>query len=390
VKHVLIQEIATRKNNAFYSSLIAILPDPDLIVQGYAKPIEHYKKLLNDGRLSSAITKRKAFVKSMVYEFLEKKKNTDEIKKLFKSLPVDELIEQALDAVYFGYTVHEIIWEFRENKFMPKVITEKPQDWFAFNTENVLKLKNQKKFNELIDLPDFKFILSQHKPTYTNPYGDKLIKKCYWWVKLKANTVEYWSFFVEKFGSGFIEAELPVSIYESKKDEVLADLIALRKTGAIVKREGTKLGILESKTKGGSTSTFKEFKDDMSEEIEIAIMTETLSQISKATGSYAQSKTIKEIIETVVDGDKKIVEKFFNTLIDYYNVLNYGNIETTKFMLFSKKEIDKELADRDKILTEQGVEFSKDYYMKNYNLKDGDFVLKNRGDKNKKVENPAV
>ena len=367
MKHVLIQEIATRKNNAFYSSLIAILPDPDLIVQGYAKPIEHYKKLLNDGRLSSAITKRKAFVKSMVYEFLEKKKNTDEIKKLFKSLPVDELIEQALDAVYFGYTVHEIIWEFRENKFMPKVITEKPQDWFAFNTENVLKLKNQKKFNELIDLPDFKFIL-----------------------KLKANTVEYWSFFVEKFGSGFIEAELPVSIYESKKDEVLADLIALRKTGAIVKREGTKLGILESKTKGGSTSTFKEFKDDMSEEIEIAIMTETLSQISKATGSYAQSKTIKEIIETVVDGDKKIVEKFFNTLIDYYNVLNYGNIETTKFMLFSKKEIDKELADRDKILTEQGVEFSKDYYMKNYNLKDGDFVLKNRGDKNKKVENPAV
>lgn len=378
MKKVLTQEIATRKNNAFYSSLLKILPDPDSIVQGYAKPIEHYKKLLNDGRLSAAITQRKAFVKSMFYEFLEKKKNTDEIKTLFESLPVDELIEQVLDAVYFGYVVHEVMWEFKENKFMPKTITEKPQDWFAFDPENVLKLKDQKKFNDLIDLPDFKFILSQHKPTYTNPYGDKLVKKCYWFVKLKANAVEFWSYFLEKFGSGFLEAEIPSSLYDSKKDEVLEDLIAMRKTGAIVKRQGTKITILESKTKGGSTSAFKEFKDDMSEEISIAILTETLTQNSKSVGSYSQSKTHKEMIETVIEGDKKVVEKFFNTLIDYYNILNYGSIDSTKFMLFSKKEIDKELADRDLILTNQGIEFSKDYYMKNYNLKDGDFKLKTK------------
>ena len=376
MKSVLSNDLATREKLSFYASLSKILPDPDSLIQGVSKPIEHYKKLLNDGRLSAAITQRKAFVKAMLYEFVEKKKNTEEIKLLFENLPVNELMEQVLDSVYFGYTVHEIIWEFRENKFMPKAITEKPQDWFAFDQENTLKMKNPKKFNDLIDLPDYKFILSQHKPTYTNPYGDKLVKECYWFVKLKANAVEYWSYFIEKFGSGFITGELPSSLYESKKDEFLQDLIDLRKTGAIVKREGAKLDILESKTKGGSTSAFKEFKDDMNEEISIAILTETLTQNSKTVGSYSQSKTHQEMIETVVEADKKVVEKFFNTLINYYNLLNYGEIDSTKIMLYSKKEIDKNLADRDKVLTDQGVNFSKKYYKENYNLKDDDFTLK--------------
>ncbi len=377
MKSLLTNEIANRKNNAFYTSLSKILPDPDTLLIGYRNPIEHYKKLANDPHLSGVIIQRKAFVKAMEHEFTAKMKNTKEMELLFEQLELNDLMNQVLDAILYGYTVHEIIWEFKDGKYFPKRIEEKPQDWFVFDNQNVLKLKNPRKMDELIDLPDYKFILSQHNPAYMNPYGEKLIKKCYWNVKMKANAVEYWSYFIEKFGSGFLEGELPQSMYEGKKDEFLNDLVALRKTGVIVKREGAKINILESKTKGGSSSAFKEFTDFHKEEISLAILTETLTSIAKNIGSYAQSKTHQEMIETVIEPDKKIVEKFFKRLIGYYNTLNYGNIETTKFMLFSKKEIDKNLADRDKVLSDQGVRFTKEYYMKNYNLKESDFELKN-------------
>ena len=80
----------------------------------------------------------------------------------------------------------------------------------------------------------------------------------------------------------------------------------------------------------------------------------------------------------MVEGDKKLVEKFMNKLIEYYCAVNLGVVDVPKFMMYSVKEIDKNLADRDKVLTEQGVNFTKEYYMESYNLKEGDFDLRSK------------
>jgi len=43
--------------------------------------------------------------------------------------------------------------------------------------------------------------------------------------------------------------------------------------------------------------------------------------------------------------------------------------------LTKKERITEETAGRDKILSEIGIKFSKDYFMKKYNLSDDDFEL---------------
>jgi len=377
MKNVLPTEIATRKNLLLYNSLMETLPDPDVMLSHYNNPIEHYKKLLNDTRVSGKVLQRKAFVKSMFYE-LDEKPLTKEISDMLDDLKIKEFINQTLDAAYFGYTVHEIVWQLNKGKFIPKSIDEKPQDWFAFNKDNIFKMKDPKNFNKLLDLPAFKFILSQNSPTYMNPYGEKVIKKCYWHVKFKASDVESWSYFVDKYGMPFLIGELPTSLYETKRDEYLASLVAMKKNGVMVKREGSKLELKESNSKQGSTSAYQQNIDYHNSCINEAILPVVTSNSDNAVGSYAKAKTEKDILEVIADGDKAIVEGAINKLIEYYCLLNYGKVDYPKISFFSKYEVDKELADRDKVLSDQGVKFTKRYYMESYNLKGSDFDLKSK------------
>jgi len=374
---MLTQEIATRKNNPAVFNFMNYLPDPDEMLSNYNNPVAHYKKLLNDPHLSAVVMQRKAFVKSMLYE-LEEKPLTKEINLLLDGLNIKKLINQSLDAIYFGFTIHEIVWEFLNGKYVPKSIEEKPQDWFAFDIENNFKMKNPTNYYKLIDLPDYKFILSQNNATYMNPYGEKIIKKCYWNVKFKAQGLEYWSYFVEKYGMPFLVGELGSAAYDAKSSEFLEQLVSMKKNGVMVKREGAKLELIESGSKSGSISSYKEFIQFQNDEISKAVLTVSTSTNDKGTGSYAKSKTEKEIIEVIADGDKSIVENFINNLIEFYCVLNFGKVDYPKIMFFSKKEVEKELADRDKVLTDQGIKFTKEYYMESYNLKETDFELKNK------------
>ena len=67
-------------------------------------------------------------------------------------------------------------------------------------------------------------------------------------------------------------------------------------------------------------------------------------------------------------------------MFDYYTELNYGkDSEKIRVKLSKKEAITDETAERDKILSEIGVKFSKEYFMKKYNLGDGDFELESEG-----------
>ena len=64
-----------------------------------------------------------------------------------------------------------------------------------------------------------------------------------------------------------------------------------------------------------------------------------------------------------------------NQLIDWVCALNFGDdVVRPKFELYEEEAVDKVLAERDKTLTECGVTFTKAYFMRAYNLEDGDLL----------------
>jgi phage gp29-like protein len=65
-------------------------------------------------------------------------------------------------------------------------------------------------------------------------------------------------------------------------------------------------------------------------------------------------------------------ENAMNDLIDVIFKLNFDNGQPPKFILFEESDVDKDLAERDVMLTNMGVKLSREYYKRKYFLEDND------------------
>ena len=92
-------------------------------------------------------------------------------------------------------------------------------------------------------------------------------------------------------------------------------------------------------------------------------------------GMYKAAEIHKDMLNYLGITDKKLIEKGLNTLFEYYTKLNFGNIPSPIIKLNKKEDVVEQTAERDKILKDMGVTFSKEYFKKRYNLSDSDFEL---------------
>ncbi|MBU1679165.1 MAG: DUF935 family protein [Bacteroidetes bacterium] len=96
--------------------------------------------------------------------------------------------------------------------------------------------------------------------------------------------------------------------------------------------------------------------------------------------SYGATEVHKEMLGYIGIADKKLVELGINKLLRYYTDLNYGTeVKSPKIKLQKKETVVIESENRDKILSEIGVKFTKEYFRKRYNLAEGDFELTRTG-----------
>jgi len=120
---------------------------------------------------------------------------------------------------------------------------------------------------------------------------------------------------------------------------------------------------------------FEKMIELQNKEISKAVLGETLTIEVERSGSYKAAEVHKEMLEYLGLSDKKLVEGAFNTLIKFYMQINYGKDEQIKFKLNKKESIINASENRDKILSEMGIKFTKEYFKKRYNLNDNDFEL---------------
>jgi phage gp29-like protein len=113
-------------------------------------------------------------------------------------------------------------------------------------------------------------------------------------------------------------------------------------------------------------------------EISKAILGQNLSTEVEKGGSYAATKAAIGVKSEHVDRIKRIVCNVFNKALQWQSQLNsLSNCCYPTFHFFEESDYQLGLASRDKILTEQGLKFSKDYYKRNYYFEDSDFEINN-------------
>lgn len=381
LKSMLLKQIATRDRLDLLRELYDALPDPDKILEENGYDYSVLRDLQNDAHLMATIQQRKMQVLQMgwevQYETDEKiKKETIEI---MRELPLGAIMNNILDAIFFGYSVGEVEWKFVNDKIIPVNVIGKPQEWFIFNKKNELMMRKRVNgsyvFGEGEPIPKNKFILAQYQPSYNNPYGEKVLSRCYWPVNMKKDGVEAWQLMMQRFGMPYLIGRYAAGATEAEKEQLLEDLQEMVMDSISVFEAGKEVEIKESPTYnvGGLYENLVGFQNA---EISKAVLTVTLTTEVGNTGSYKAAEIHREMLNYLGVTDKKIVERALNTLFEYYVELNYGKLDAPRIKLNKKEAVIDETAERDRILKELGVNFTKEYYKKRYNLTDTDFELR--------------
>ncbi|MBF0404950.1 MAG: DUF935 family protein [Nitrospirae bacterium] len=374
-------EIATRRGAIDFYSYSSYLPNPDPVLRRQGKAITAYNDLLVDAHVGACVKSRKAGVKSLLwgvdYGKSKLSRQAKFIDGVLKSLDVERIISEILNAVLFGYQALEVMWtQEGSGNIVPQDVLGKPQNWFVFDEDNNLMLRTKDNFNGLL-LPERKFILIQHESTYENPYGFPELSRCFWPVVFKKGSIKFWAVFAEKYGMPFIVGKQPRSASKDDTERLASLLDAMVQDAVAVIPDDSSVEIQSGLTKGGASSNlYADFVNFLNDEISKAILGQTLTTQMGTTGSYSASQTHMEVRDDIVISDKKLVEQAFNTLIKWITEINFSSGDVPEFSLWAEEDVDQALAERDKSLTASmqlsGLQLTQKYYQKNYGLEDED------------------
>ncbi len=378
LKRKITDEIATRKRALNFYTLANILPDPDIVLKKQGKDITIYKELLCDSHVFACIQSRKSGVLSLEWDInrgLDKDENAEEIEKLLKKLDIHKLISDILDATSFGFQPLEIMWKRdKSGHVLPERVVAKPPEWFCFDDDNNLKFRTKENYyGEL--LPDKKFLLVQNNPTYNNPYGERTLSRVFWNVTFKKGGMKFWVIFTEKYGMPHLIGKHPRGATKAETDS-LADMLEEMVQDAIAVIPDDSSVEIKEASKSSSAEIYEKLIDKMNSEISKAILGQTLTTEVGATGSYAAANTHMQVRQDIIDSDKKLVESVINQLITWIYEINFPNSEIPVFELYAPEDVDLTLAQRDKILSDTGVKFTKEYFIKAYGLEEEDFDIR--------------
>ena len=376
----LFEEIATRDRSPDFFSLAMSLPDPDPVLRKLGKDIKVYKELLADSRVGPCVESRKAAVVSLEWAVSRGKAPAAHAKFVagcLDRLKLDDVIREILNAPLFGMQPQEVIWRRDGKAIIPDRVTGKPVEWFTFAPEdNSLRLRTRSNLIQGEELPPKKFLLPRYNATYDNPYGERVLSRCFWPVTFKKGGLKFWLRFIEKFGSPWVVGKHSPQADKTEVDDLADKLERAVQDAIFVIPEGASVDIKEAAGKAGSSSLYKDLKATCDEDIAICILGQNLTTSVKS-GSLAAAEVHERVRREIKDGDKHIVLETMATLIDWICELNFGPGDARPvFELFEEEEVDQELATRDKTLSDTGqVKFTKRYFMKAYDLEEEDFEV---------------
>jgi len=371
---------ATRSRANDFVRLVRTLPDPDPVLRKMGRGITALQELLTDSHLESVWSIRCAATSGAEW-FMEpgddssgSKEFADAFAEELKDMDIPRIIEEMMDAVAFGYSPLEVLWTLKEKKWGISNIVGKPPQWFEFNQENKLVLKSGAIATE--ELPENRFLLCQHRPSYANPYGVKVFSKCFWPVTFKKNGFRWWTVFVEKYGGSFAFGKYPPNASEAFKKELLESLEYMVADAVAIMPEGAEITITSAADKKGSSDVHHSYIQAANQEISKAVLGQTLTTEVGDVGSFAAAKAHDLVRGDLAAADRRRISAAFNRLAAVYTFYNFGaDAAPPQFQFVKDEDLQTPRAERDTKLHTLGWRPKKEYFIKEYGMQEDDFDL---------------
>ncbi|MEN6295035.1 MAG: DUF935 family protein [Chloroherpetonaceae bacterium] len=375
---LLTNELVTREQVLTFQRFIGILPNPDKVIQQNGGVSKIFPELKNDPHIWSCMQSRKAGVLSQDWDIFDRDANSDIsqfIRKIFQKLDVFNLMNNILESVFTGMQVLEIIWEYDDSgNYIPKDIIPKPLEWFYYDEQNNLKFRRRDSLKGDF-LPESKFLIPRNLPTYSNPYGESLLAKCYWPATIKNVGFRFWMNFLEKYGLPIIIGQYTYSPTPEELQSLSDRLNELVESQTIATPNDINIDIRDI-GQSKSVELYAQLIRMANAEISKALLSETLTT-ELEHGSYAASATHFKVREDVILSDKILVENTLNILCDYITKLNFPKMQSPIFKFRTQRNLSFDIDNDVKLASIDNFQFKKEYFMKKYDLNENEFYINN-------------
>lgn len=369
-----IGQIASRNTVSGFSSLSAVLPNPDIVLKKMGKDIKVYKDIKAHPVVKGCLRRRKAAVKAKAWRIVQDEASDqvfEHINRIFKKLAINKITGAMFDGTFFGYQPCEIQWAYTDGAWLPVDIQAMPPDWFFFDAENNLRFKDKNAGQAGLLIEPRKYLVPTQDSSYDNPYGEPDAALVFWATAFMQGGLEFWVRFSEKYGSPWVIGKYGNNYDEAKQETLLNNLYNMVQDAVAVIPDNAQIEIIEAAGKSASADVFEKFLMYCRSEINIALLGQ--NQTTEADANRASASAGSEVTADISDGDCEMTAEQFQLLIDWIVDYNWGG-PSPQFEYFEDSNGGIQQAERDSKLSATGIRFSNQYYEREYGFQEGDLL----------------
>ncbi len=271
-----------------------------------------------DAHLASQFSIRKQAVTGVEYEILPNKadRKGEEVAtfcaEALERLPnLDENLEDALDALAKGYSLHEILWETSSGQSMVRGL-----DWIhpkklTFWNSLIPRVFTEEEPINGAELQPFKWVYHRHKARSGYDTRAGIMRTCTWMYLFKNYTIKDWVTFSETYGQPLRIGKYSPSASEPDKEALLMAVRAIGVEAAGIISKNTEIEFIEA-ARTSSLNIYEALANFCDAQMSKAILGQTLTSEaggSKGQGSKALGKVHNEVRLDLVRHDAKALAK---------------------------------------------------------------------------------
>ena len=345
-------------------------PDIDEVLRKAGIARHRLKILLDDDEVAQAVETRIDAL--LATPFRIEPSDTPEAELLRQELNewFCEIAGGALNALLFGYSVQEVVYEQKQSGHMGvQWVGEKPMQWFEPKADGRLIYRADGNGMEKEVDQKFKFLLTRRKATYEQPYGKALLATLYWLFFFKQNGFKFWAKFLEKFGTPILLAK--VGSRDTTTTAMNNALLNAHAQSVLTIDNKDDVQLLSTPGNGSAGSSFESFNDQLMRQIQKVVLGQTLTSGNDGGGSHALGQVHENVRQDKLKSDIRLVTPTIQTLVNALCTLNQW--PKHKVLVGEKaKLLNKEQAERDSHLKNAGANLTPEYFQREYGLQEGD------------------
>ncbi|MBR8434326.1 DUF935 family protein [Burkholderia cenocepacia] len=381
VRGVLGKQAAAADTDPYFFGKLHMLPNPDPVLRAMGVADTVYASIMADAHVIGEVRSIRGEFRGMDYRVVTWAEDDPKamlardlcerwMQRFRPNSTADwlEVMWQMLSAIFTGYRVHELVWDAWDGNLVPVNVIDRPNRRFGFDVDAQLMLKSRAEPMGVVVEEPYRFIVSRHMATMSNPYGSALLSGCFWPWTFKTGGWKYFVKFCERHGLPWPVARYGLGASEAEQDELARAIEAMIDSGYAVVPEGSSVELLVANTSGSmlpQESLINAANREMSKCLTGQAMVAELQNV----GARAATETAMKRQSDINDSDRDIASASMSQIFRWITTFNFGeDVPSPELEFFQINAAGKDRAETYQIAANMGARPSRKAMLEELNI----------------------